>query len=689
MKTLVIPQGSDGWREKRRFLEEIISSRPGPPYSYSDVLIIVPSSRIKRSYGRLLLELVQNKFGASALVQPEIRTLHQFFERLYAPLQGPRLIDENSRLILLEGLVKERLASGRLFGQKPDLLAPALSAALARMIEQLSGAGVNADDLARRVTGEDFFDKPQVTLLVAVYRDYERELGRRNLTDPAGMRAYLLDHVEPGALAAYNRIIIDGIHDAGRREAEILRKTTDRGNCTCLVPATSAGLITGAGDFHPLRITKDFLALLGSLSEENAAEASPEELFLASALFSDKPFGDSASKAPAPASFSRDIRLLSAVNAREEVSLIAAGVKQSLRQGATPDTILVAFPALDEYGPLVEEIFSDYGIPYNRALGRQLSSSPVAAAVVSLLRAGQEDFSGPSLLRVLNSPLLKFGETPELAPALDRLLRDGRMTGGRQRLLSALKYLVPDEEQKNMLTRPLTDLFDALDPFFRKDAAPLSVWMDRLSHLMTWSGLGARVALIKGPVNVNLQAYKKLKDTLTSLSRAGKLFPEYRYTFHEWFFLLKKTFMHTRFQVPPEDEGGVQILGLEESTGHGWSEIYLGGLIDGTFPQRLPQNIFLPEKTLEAMGVRTLEKARLNAAGHFYRLLLSADKITLTWPENEGDRPVVPSPFLEELTPLRKAGVLNRGLEDDLRHPVQHEDRRQPQHSRTCQGTQS
>ena len=66
--------------------------------------------------------------------------------------------------------------------------------------------------------------------------------------------------------------------------------------------------------------------------------------------------------------------------------------------------------------------------------------------------------------------------------------------------------------------------------------------------------------------------------------------------------------------------------------------------IDGTFPQRLPQNIFLPEATLEDLGVRSLEKERLNAAHQFYSLILSADTVTLSWPENEGDRPVVPSP---------------------------------------------
>ena len=141
MKCIILPYGDAGWMEKTRILEELIASRNVPPFIYNDVLILVPSSRMKRMYGRLFLDLVQRK-GSSALVQPEIQTLHQFFEKLYSSLNGPRLMDENSRLFLLEGLVKERLINASLFNQSPDLLAPSLSAALAKMIEQLSAAGV-------------------------------------------------------------------------------------------------------------------------------------------------------------------------------------------------------------------------------------------------------------------------------------------------------------------------------------------------------------------------------------------------------------------------------------------------------------------------------------------------------------------------------------------------------------------
>jgi ATP-dependent helicase/nuclease subunit B len=662
MNCILVPYGSAGWTVKSDTMRELFASRPGPPFLVNDILVLVPSSRMKRMYGRMFLDIVQSQ-GSSALVQPEIQTLHQFFERLYSRLRGPQLMDENSRLILLEGLVKERLADSSLFRQDAELLAPSLSAALATMIEQLSASGVGPDELALKISDSDLFDKHQVKLLTDVYSRYTVFMEERGLVDPSGLRTYLRDHFDPVWLKGYSRIVLDNIQAAGPIETDILRKLGECGNCTYLVDAPSPDLLNRAGEFHPLRIVREGLSALGLSPNDVLVSTNSDDLFLASTVFSDKPVDELVRNAPVASQFSKNINLLSTINTREEVSLFAKMVKRSLQNGVVPDSVLVAFPSLDEYGPLVEEIFSDYGIPYNRALGRQLGTSPVSTALISLLRACQEEFSGPSLLRIFSSPFIKFGTDQTLAPALDRLMRDRRITGGRDRLLSALVRQVPGENGKDILSGPLQDLFSALERFVIKDTAPLSFWMEQLDGLITWSGLAARVETIHGPLNTNLQAYRKLIDTLVSIGRAGELFPEYTYSFNEWLFLLRKTFMHARFQVPPEDEGGVQVLGIEESMGHPWKEIYLGGLADTRFPQRLPQNIFLPEQTLETMGVRTLEKARLNSAYQFYRLIMSADTVTLARPENEGDRPVVPSPFLEELTPLRKAGLLNRGIE--------------------------
>ncbi len=661
MKTLVFPYGRPGWERKKRFFEElIISRRGGPPYIYNDVLIVAPSSRIRRTYGKLFLEAVQRLYGATALIQPEIRTLHQFFHSLYSSLDGPAVIDENSRLLLLEGIVKQRLAGSAVFNQDPDVLAPSLSAAVAGMIEQLSAAGITPEILSAKTAETDFSDKPQVRLLTDVYGRYARILNERGMTDPAGMLSFLIERFDPRRLAPYTAVVIDGVNDAGALEAHLLRKIAAQEKCIWLIDAPSSALIMRSGEFHPLRTTSDVLTPIGVLPGEDAAVLNPDDRFLSEILFSDKSFADISKRAAGLQSFGKKLNLFSAINIREEVSLIARQVKKSLQSGTTADSILVTFPSLDEYGPLVEEIFTDYGLPYNRALGRQLSASAVVTSVISLLRARREDFSGPSLIRVLSAPFLKFGENPGLAPALDKFMRDRSIPGGGRRLLAALDAPTTEIELRELLEPPLKELINALEPFNDQRSAPLSVWMDSLSQLIVWSGLGAGVSKIHGPLNINLQAQEKLNETLASLGRAGRLFPEYQYTLDEWFFLLKKTFMHTRFQVPPEDEGGVQLLGLRESAGMRWNEIYLGGLVDGKFPLRLPQNIFLPEAALEALGVHTLERARLSAAHHFYRLILSAESVTLTYPENEQDRPTVPSPFLSELAPLEEKGIVNR-----------------------------
>ncbi len=616
---------------------------------------------MKRLYGKLFLEAVQHK-GSAALAQPDIATFDQMLQKQFAQKNGPHIIDENGRMVLLEGLVKESLSGGSFFNQSPDLLAPSLSAAMATTIEQLGRAGVEPAALAIKIKDSDLSDKPQVRLLIDLYGRYRKLLQQNRLTDPAGMRIYLRDRFDSAWFAKYRTIVIDGIHSLDRVETEIIRHVAGLAECLYIIEAPSSALIEQAHEFHPLRIIRDFLSALDTVPSRPAETANAADDYISTALFSAKSFEESANKAPEAASFAKELMVISALNSREEVSFIASEVKNSLKKRTAADSILVAFPGLDEYGPLVEEIFTDFGIPYNRALGRQLSTSPVAIALISLLESCRDDFSGPSLLRIFSSPFLKFGTQGHIASVLDRFLRKQRITGGRRKLISAFRHSSPDSSV-DVLSGPLNDLFTALEPFSGSDAAPLTLWMERLSFLLSWAEVGARVQLIKGPLNTNLQAYRKLTDTLASLNQAGTLFDDYRYTFPEWLFLLKKTLMRNRFQVPPEDEGGVQVLGLEESTGHPWSEIYFGGLVEGVFPRRLPANIFLPEEMLETMGVRTLQRDRLNAALHFYRLLLSADRVVLTWPENQGERPVMPSPFLKELTPLHKAGLINRGME--------------------------
>jgi hypothetical protein len=274
MKCITLPYGNAGWLGKIRIIEGIISANGNAPFIYNDVLFLVFSLRMKRTYGRLFLELVERK-GSLALVQPDIRTFHHFVEHHYARLQGPRLIDEISRLILLEGLVKQRLVNSKLFDQDPDLLAPSLSAALAGMIEQLSEAGVAPGDLSTRFQDAGFLDKPQVGLLIDVHARYTAALRDRGLIDPAGMLSYLYEHFDPAWFSPYREIIIDVSPDVGRLETAILRKVAECCSCTFLVDAPSPDILNRAHGSHPLSITRDFLSDINAAPEQGHRRSLP------------------------------------------------------------------------------------------------------------------------------------------------------------------------------------------------------------------------------------------------------------------------------------------------------------------------------------------------------------------------------------------------------------------------------
>jgi len=119
-----------------------------------------------------------------------------------------------------------------------------------------------------------------------------------------------------------------------------------------------------------------------------------------------------------PPSFQKDLRLISAVNVREEMSVHRGGSQSGRSARAAPDSIVVAFPSLDEYGSAGREIFTDPGIPLQPGARQQLATSPGGRRISLLLarRAGVlRSFAARSQL-----PFLKFAEQAcPSPPALD------------------------------------------------------------------------------------------------------------------------------------------------------------------------------------------------------------------------------------------------------------------------------
>ena len=281
-------------RRKPRLVHPVVDDRhaPGIEAEHGDAF--------GGARGGGFLDRIGKLFGNISLVPPHVLTLYQFIRHLSASLTGATLMDESSRLVLLEGVVKGLMSGESAFGKNPDVFAPALSAAVADMIEQLTSAGVSAERLSEAVAESDFPDKASVRLLTRAFRRYEDLLAAKGLVDPDGLLSLITESFDTALLSPYSRIVIDGLPDAGRLQSLLLGKIAAHDGCTVLVEAPSPESVKQAGPYHPLRLTREFLEDMGFAPGAASPGMTADDLYVSGTIFSDRPFAATRACTPGP-----------------------------------------------------------------------------------------------------------------------------------------------------------------------------------------------------------------------------------------------------------------------------------------------------------------------------------------------------------------------------------------------------
>ena len=115
------------------------------------------------------------------------------------------------------------------------------------------------------------------------------------------------------------------------------------------------------------------------------------------------------------------VRLLCGGGERAELELVGAHVVRLLRDGVAPGEIAVALRRPAALAPLLERVFSAYGIPF--ALERQVPAGHTALGrgVLALLRCALLDAGADELLAFLRTP--GFLQRPDLADELEAEVR--------------------------------------------------------------------------------------------------------------------------------------------------------------------------------------------------------------------------------------------------------------------------
>ena len=286
-----MPYGAAGWERKKRLLEDIIASRSGPPFIYNDLLILLPSTRMCRTYAKLLLDIVHRVHGAASFVQPDLSYASPVpAETLYAPRRPPA-VDEDTRLVPLEGMVQGRHgkrgfqpASGHALRRPPN--------GPRAMIEQLRRRGRDFPGSSRPGFRKRMLLTGPRSCCSPTYAGYEQALAERGLSDPAGSSSPAGRFDPQQRLSVHTTIPYRRDPRCGRPRDPRSSEHCGRGTVHRVVDAPSSALRC-AGEFHPLRVTKTSFDGVGLLSGEDAAVPDEDTRFLVgSAVLGQSLYGD-------------------------------------------------------------------------------------------------------------------------------------------------------------------------------------------------------------------------------------------------------------------------------------------------------------------------------------------------------------------------------------------------------------
>lgn len=346
----------------------------------------------------------------------------------------------------------------------------------------------------------------------------------------------------------------------------------------------------------------------------------------------------------------RSIRVVALQDREAEVLAAARWARAQAEAGSDGVAVILAdLPARHEevrrafetvFTPAARSIDTDAGdAPFIIAAPGALSQFPLVAAALALLRLVQG--SADSLLAgtLLRSPFLRGAEAERDARALaDARLREEQRE--RWDLFELERWAgLTACTQLELALRDAARLARELPRH-----APPSVWSERLHALLRavgWPG-ERTLSSVEQQTAVKFQAALAELGSLDAVASALTIVQALRE--------LQRIALDTPFE-PETPVAAVTIIDPVTSAGMIFDAVWIAGLDATRLPTPVNPDPLIPLSLQRAAGL-----PESNAESHFahsrvrlQRLLSSAQDVTLSWPQTEGDAELQMSPLLREL----------------------------------------
>lgn len=554
-------------------------------------------------------------------------------------------------------VVHELAAQGELGQLSPLADRPGLPRALSSSLLELRAAGVPPSRL-----------RPLLPDLARVLEGYIQALADVGLTDRAGIFAAAAERVEQGdhELTGLPLLALDvPAHD---RVAARL--------CTALWERAPRGLWTVArGD----RRTEQLLGTVQVLpaARDNALRRAQ------GGLFSE---GDAA-----PGELDESLGLLTSPGESRECAELARGIVDAARDGVPFDRMAILLRAPDNYRATLEEVLHRAGVPAYFARGVR-RPQPAGRALLALLRCAEQGLSARAFAEYLSlgevprpdadvpvpstdprHPLREATQaTSEVEPPpeaafiaprkWERWIVDAAVVGGvdrwRRRLAGLARgwlqtegTLEPDDPRREHLRRDREQL-QALRDF----ALPLIEQLDALPESATW---GQWLPLLS---ELARRALGQPEAVVGALSELSPLSPVGPVGLREVRHVLERRLGEGLLGSAGWGEGQVFVGAVDDARGRSFERVFVPGLAERVFPQKVIEDPVLPDAVRRALGEELpvnesrvqLERLQLHLA-----VGASRGKLVLSYPslDPERGRPRVPSFYGLEVLRAATGGV--------------------------------
>lgn len=470
----------------------------------------------------------------------------------------------------------------------------------------------------------------QINLIITSYRNQLRD---SDLVDPDTLLEWVLDRIASSDSDLGN-ILIYGIFDPAPLERDLLYAICNR-SLRCLV-------------FSPDGKDQDIFnrKWIG----ENGVPRSPGSPVSESltGIFSLKDRIET-----------QEFLRASTISTRyQEIESIAEEIARLHDDGLAYSDIAVALPDVRGQLPVIEEVFTDFNVPWDSAAGKKLNGFPIVGFLLDLLEVVNARFPRDAVIRIVNSPYFRRNEISLISREIDVISRLAQIEEGKEQWVDGLnRYLaristeekdIPEKVTVERVIHGVAQLFEdlrllegrkTLEEHGRALADIMGRW-----YLRELPGTSDEI--IRQEELVGIEAFRKCCETI---DRMAGLLPPGKINTGEFLSILSA--LVRDYEVPISGNvGGVTVLGIRECAHEHFPIIFLAGLTEGEMPRLTTRLPFFNTLENVRMGTRSLDDILREERYYFLAALLAGrDRVYLSAPLSDGENMLLTSAFFERV----------------------------------------